>query len=109
MLPPPNWVPNSARWGKRCQRGAGHHTEPSGESLRVGAEATLCGDSVVFVSGAGDESRTRDPGCPEGSTLLGKQMHVLLSLMDAPDALIGPSWQVAVVRSPSLGKARLLT
>ncbi|MCH7580943.1 MAG: hypothetical protein IIB22_11920 [Chloroflexi bacterium] len=26
------------------------------------------------VVGAGDESRTRDPGCPQGSTLLGKQM-----------------------------------
>ena len=31
------------------------------------------------------------PGCPEGSTLLGKQMCAVLSLREAPDALIGSS------------------
>ena len=34
--------------------------------------------------GAGDESRTRDPGCPEGSTLLGKHRVRLAMLSKQP-------------------------
>jgi len=46
--------------------------------------------------GAGEGTRTLDP-------LLGKQMCAVLSLMEAPDALIGSSWP-----SASRGRGPLL-
>ena len=37
-----------------------------------GEAAEMAALTIRCWAGAGDESRTRDPGCPEGSTLLGK-------------------------------------
>ena len=56
----------------------------------------MAASTMGIAVGAGDETRTRDP-------LLGKQMCAVLSLMEAPDALIGSSWP-----SASRGRGPLL-
>ncbi len=53
---------HSARSKKASKQRAGIFAEKAAEWRPVLLEVE---------SGAGDESRTRDPGCPEGSTLLG--------------------------------------
>ena len=54
--------------------------------------AELAASTIDVGVGAGDESRTRDPGCPQGSNLLGKLVPRVSILLEAPDARFGPSW-----------------